>query len=314
MPYVDITPAEPGVGFVMPMMDVSKITRKWLDVDYTPDNPHPARKLDVFLPETGDGPFPTLVCIHGGGFTGGNKRDMQTGAYMEAIPYGFAVASVEQRLCNVLPEGGHNTEGCFPNPVFDYKAAIRYLRQNAAEYKLDPDRFALCGGSAGGYHVVMAAASADNEVLYDNSLGFKEVSGKAQAVVSWYPVGDLVTQSEHSEQHSTIEMPDGTKFTFGNIANVYLGVNVCENTNLAYFAAPESWITKEMPPTLIQAGAADMIVPIACARGIAAKIREVCGEMRVVYEEFPDYMHGDARLSDETNMARVVKWLQSVML
>ena len=314
MPYVDLITPESVEGFAMPLMDVSKITRKWLDVDYTPDNPHPARLLDVYLPETGDGPFPTLICIHGGAFWGGEKRDFQTGAYMEAIPHGFAVASVEQRLCKALPSGGYDHEGRFPNPVFDYKAAIRFLRKNAAEYNLDPDKFALCGGSAGGYHVIIAAASAANDVLYDSALGYADVSGEVQAVVSWFPVGDLVTQSEFTAQHPFMEAPDGTKMPMENFADIFLGVNARENRNLAYFSAPESWITKDMPPTLIQAGAADVIVPIACARGMAERIAEVCGPGRVEYDEFPDYAHGDPRFSDDANITRMIDWLKRTLM
>ena len=313
MPYVDIIPPEPGAVFAMPMMDVSKITRKWLDIDYTPDKPHPSRKLDVFLPETGDGPFPTLICIHGGAFSGGDKRDMQTAAYMEAIPRGFAVASVEQRLCKMLPGGGYDIEGRFPNPVFDYKAAIRYLRENAELYKLDADRFALCGGSAGGYHVIIAAASAANDALYDNSLGFADVSGEVRAVVSWFPVGDIVTQSEFAEKNPFFELPDGTRMPMANFADIFLGVNARENPNLAYFASPEAWITKDMPPTLIQSGADDQVVPIECSRGLVRKINEVCGPGRVEYDEFPGYTHGDPRFSEDSNITKMLNWLEKMV-
>ena len=199
MPYVGLLPPDPEEVFPMPKMDVSTITRKWLDVDYTPAKPHPCRKLDIYLPETGEGPFPALICIHGGAFWGGDKRDFQTAAYMEAIPHGFAVISVEQRLCKALPDGGYDRDGVFPNPVFDFKAAIRYLRANASMYLLNADKFALCGGSAGGYHAIIAAASASNDVLYDASLGYGDVSGRVQAVVSWFGVGDLVLQSEFTE-------------------------------------------------------------------------------------------------------------------
>jgi hypothetical protein len=47
----------PALLMEMPMMDTSTITRKWLDVGYTPAAPHSARKLDIYLPEEGDGPL-----------------------------------------------------------------------------------------------------------------------------------------------------------------------------------------------------------------------------------------------------------------
>jgi acetyl esterase/lipase len=295
-------------------MDVSGISRKWLDVDYTPNKPHPSRKLDVYLPETGDGPFPALICIHGGAFWGGAKNDFQAAPYMEALDEGFAVISAEQRLCNQLPDGSYNPEGVFPNPIFDFKAAIRFLRANAAKYKLDPDRFATTGGSAGGYHAVMAAATADVDAMYDASLGWADVSGKVQAVFDWFGVGDLVVQSEFTEHTPGMKLPDGTEFKMANYADVFLGVNARENTNLAYFASPETWITKGLPPVLIQHGIADEVVPIECSRRIAAKIEEICGKDCVVLEQFEGFTHGDAGFNTPENIKRVINWLKEKLL
>ncbi|MCL2226968.1 MAG: alpha/beta hydrolase [Oscillospiraceae bacterium] len=313
MPYIEFNMPEPSAGFALPTMNVSKITRKWLDVDYTPQKPHPSRKLDIYLPETGDGPFPTLICMHGGAFWAGEKHDFQCAAYMEAIPHGFAVVCVEQRLCKMLPEGGYDSAGLFPNPVFDFKASIRFLRKNAGLYKLDPNKFALCGGSAGGYHVTIAAASAGNDALYDNSLGFEDVSGEVQAVVNWFGVGDLVIQSEFSAKTPYMLLPDGTKLAQDNFADVFLGVNARENQNLAYFASPSTWITGTMPPTLIQSGAADEVVPVECSREIAAKIKDVCGSDRITYDEFPDYTHGDPRFSEDSNINRMIDWIKKAL-
>jgi acetyl esterase/lipase len=313
MPYVKLKMPENAAGFVMPILDVDHITRKWLDVDYTPDKPHPMRKLDIYLPEEGDGPFPTIIAIHGGAFWGGAKNDLQVAAYMEAIPYGFAVASVEQRLCSMLPGGGYSREGIFPNPVFDFKAAIRFLRANAASYKLDPERFIVAGGSAGGYHAVMAAASADCEALYDPSLGFADVSGEVSAVIDWFGVGDLVVQSEFTAKSPALKLPDGSEFKMDNYADIFLGVSATANPNLAYFASPETWITSKMPPTLIQCGAADEVVPVECSRRIAAKIKAVCGKDRVTYEEFEGYTHGDMRFNSEDNIRHMIEWLQKTL-
>jgi len=313
MPYVKLKMPENPTGFAMPILDVAHITRKWLDVDYTPAKPHPMRKLDIYLPEEGEGPFPTIIAIHGGAFWGGAKNDMQVAAYMEAIPYGFAVVSVEQRLCNQLPGGGYNREGIFPNPVFDFKAAVRFLRANAAKFKLDPARFAAAGGSAGGYHAVMAAASADNAVLYDTSLGYADVSGEVAAVVDWFGVGDLILQSEFTAKAPGMKLPDGSEFKMDNFADIFLGVSAPKNPNLAYFAAPETWITPKMPPTFIQCGAADEIVPVECSRSIAARIEAVCGRDRVTYEEFEGYAHGDMRFNEEANIRHMIEWLQKTL-
>ena len=298
----------PPDGF-LPLIDSSEITRKWLDVDYTPQNPHPARKLDIFLPETGDGPFPTLVCIHGGAFSAGTKDDFQVAAYFEGLERGFAVVSVEQRLCNLLPDGSYNREGLFPNPLFDFKAAIRFLKANAAQYKLDTGRFAAVGGSAGGYHAVMASATQDAPIMYDNSLGWADVDGSVRAVVDWFGVGDVVVQSEFAEANPIMTLPDGTTKPMPNFMDIFLGVNCREHPELVYFATPDSWVTKNMPPVLLQHGAADMVVPAECSRRLAKRIEEVCGKERVEYDEFEDYTHGDMRFHEPENIERMFVWL-----
>ncbi|MCL2877804.1 MAG: alpha/beta hydrolase [Acidobacteria bacterium] len=294
----------------MPMMDTSAITRKWLDVGYTPAAPHPARKLDIYLPEEGDGPFRTLICIHGGAFTGGSKDDFQVSGFVDGVAYGFAVVSVEQRLCSPLPDGGYSSEGLFPNPLHDFKAAIRFLRANAAQYKLDPGRFAAAGDSAGGWHAIMAVATAGVPAMYDESLGWAAVDGRVRAVVDWFGCGDLLIESEFNASFETMVLPNGLEVPRVIFEDVFLGVKCVDHPGLARLASPETWITGDMPPVLLQHGAADEIVTAECSRRIAGRIEQVCGRKRVDYDEFPGYIHGDERFYDDDNLARVFAWLK----
>ena len=305
-----IQPGEPGNPHRVPIVDPVGISRKRLDLSYTPDNPHPMRRLDLFLPEEGDGPFPLLIYMHGGGFVGGLKNDSHVESYMESLREGFAFVSVEQRLCSRLPDGGYDPEGLFPYPLFDLKAAIRFLRANAAQYQLDPERFALLGTSAGGYHVAMAAATQSVPAMYDDSLGFAGVSGCVQAVVDLFGVGDLVLQSAFSDdvvKNRPDSVPESLR---ANFADVFFGAACQTHLNLSYFANPETWVTPDMPPILIQAGAADAVVPIACSRCLAKRVEDVCGKDRVAFDEFADYGHGDPRFHDPANHERIFGWLK----
>jgi acetyl esterase/lipase len=299
----------------LPMMDVSAITRKRLDVDYTPDNPHPARTLDIYYPETGDGPFPTIISIHGGAFIAGEKGDRQVAGFVDGVGYGFAVASVEQRLCTPLPDGGYSEEGLFPNPLCDFKAAIRFLRANAREYMLDPNRFATAGDSAGGWHAIMAALTPDIPALYDSALGHNDVDGSVQAVVSWFGVGDLTMNVEFGEQHPVMKMP-GDILVEREIyfEDIFLGVPTTKHRNIARLAAPEQWVTKDAPPVLLQHGTDDDAVTIENARSIAGKIREVCGPDHATLDEFEGYLHGDERFYDDENLERVFAWLKETLI
>jgi len=291
-------------------MDTSAISRKWLDVDYTPSNPHHARKLDIYLPETGDGPFPTIICIHGGAFTVGAKDDEQVAGFVDGVAYGFAVVSVEQRLCTPLPDGSYSPEGRFPKPLHDFKAAIRFLRLNAGQYLLDPSRFAVAGDSAGGWHAIMAAATAQSPAMYDESLGYADVDGRVGACVDWFGCGDILTEAIFNANGSpTIIRPNGLEMPRMVFEDVFLGIKCEEHPELARLASPEAWITGEMPPVLLQHGAADDMVTVECSRRLVKRITEVCGPGRVDFDEFADYAHGDPRFYKRKNLERVFEWL-----
>ena len=77
--------------FEPPMADISWVKRKFLDIPYGESK---AQAIDIYLPDEGEGPFPLVLHIHGGGFAFGDKRDDHMNAYLTGIKEGFAVASV----------------------------------------------------------------------------------------------------------------------------------------------------------------------------------------------------------------------------
>ena len=146
IPWKLIKPEDPSGS---DMVDVSGVKRKWLDVAYAAQSP--SQVLDIYLPEEGEGPFPTYIFIHGGAFIAGDKQDLQFLLAADGINRGYAVVSVEYRK---------GFESKAPNGLYDVKAAIRFLKAHAGEYRLDPERFAIGGDSAGAYYAVFAAATA----------------------------------------------------------------------------------------------------------------------------------------------------------
>ena len=170
----DVKPGE----FALPVMDVSGIKRKYLDLPYVPGG-SADQSLDIYLPDEGNGPFPVIVFIHGGAFWGGDKRDFQCLYLMDGIRRGYAVVNVNHRLSQVAK---------FPHSVFDVKAAVRWLRGNAEKYCLDKTRFAIGGDSAGSYYAAMLGASAGIPALEDLSMGYPEESSAVQAVIGLFGV------------------------------------------------------------------------------------------------------------------------------
>src|SRR5512136_1476982 len=170
-----IYPTHYAIQFTPPPADTSHIKRKFLDVSYAPLSP--TQKLDIYLPDEDEGPFPVIMAFHGGAFMGCDKADMQVMPMLEGLKRGYAVVAINYRLSG---------EAKFPALVHDAKAAIRWIRANAAHYHLDPKRIAAWGGSAGGYLASMLGTSAGVPELEDLRMGNPDHPSHVQAVVSWY--------------------------------------------------------------------------------------------------------------------------------
>lgn len=152
-----------------------------------------AQKLDLFLPRSGTKPFPVVVRIHGGAFQSGSARTATQGPAAERIiAAGYALAAVSYRLTPEAP---------FPAGARDVKAAVRFLRANAARWDLDPTRFAAWGESSGGWLAVMLGVTGDQPSVFDDpSLGNANASSAVQAVVDWYgPTDFLDLDAQHAE-------------------------------------------------------------------------------------------------------------------
>lgn len=289
-------PGENASPMAMPTIVVEG-ARKFKDIRYSDVSPR--NTLDIYLPETGTGPFPTIIFMHGGAFAGGDKDDMQIQIVIEALNHGYAIASVEQRL---IADGG-----LFPYPIFDFKAAIRFLRANAEAYMLDETRFATAGTSAGGYHAVMAAATQDIPAFEDLSMGSAGASSRVQAAIGFFGVYDLIMQSEFS--HAQGPFPGATEVW--DFATAFLGTDPRERPGLAYLADPTNFITEAMVPTLIQAGSADEVVPTPASIALAEKIEAVCGADRVRLDILEGAAHGDERFNEPENLEKILAFLKA---
>ena len=152
--------------------DTSSIKTQSLDVAYA--DASESQKLDIYLPNSGSGPFPVIVAIHGGAFLMGDKADGQLTPMLAGLDRGYAVVSINYRLSN---------EAKFPAQINDVKAAIRFVRANAGTYGLDPNKIAAWGGSSGGYLAAMLGTSGGVADLEDTSQGSPDQSSAVRQ--SW---------------------------------------------------------------------------------------------------------------------------------
>jgi pectinesterase len=127
--------------------------------------------LDLFQPN-GAGPFPAVIIVHGGAWITGNHA-MENPFAIELARRGYIAATIEYRLSN---------EAKYPAQIHDLKAAIRWLRANAARLNIDPNRIAAVGASAGG-HLVALLGATNGISRFEGDGGNAKFSSAVQSVV-----------------------------------------------------------------------------------------------------------------------------------
>jgi acetyl esterase/lipase len=262
-----------------------------------------AQTLDIWLPEAATAPMPLVVYVHGGAFKVGDSA-MAGSKVQPLLDAGFAVASVNYRLSG---------EALFPAAIQDVKAAIRYLRANAATYGYDPDRIAAWGESAGGNLVaLLGTTSGQDTPLDDPALGNADVSSDVQAVVDWFGPTDfglMDTQAAEAgnkctspEQHDPASSPE----------SAYIGAEVQTALDVVAQANPITYVSTatSLPPFSIAHGDADCNVPYQQSEILAEAL--TAGGHTVELTILTGASHADARFDSEL-MAPTIDWLTSVL-
>jgi len=191
-------------------------------------------KLDLFVTRTPDKPQPTLIFIHGGGWTGGNKE----GRDLAILPYldmGMNVVNVEYRLARIAQA---------PAAVEDCRCALRWVIQNAKQYGIDVNRIVVAGDSAGGHlalttAMLPASAGLDRQCPGPDNL-------KVAAVVNWYGISDVN------------ELLDGANMK--PYAVTWLG-SATDREQIAKRVSPLTYVRAGLPPVFTIHGDADPTVP-----------------------------------------------------
>src|SRR5688572_24058598 len=209
------------------------------DISYVTGG-HPQQKLDLYVPKSSAN-VPLIIFVHGGGFSGGDKGSQDPSRFLSE---GYAFASINYRLSG---------DAIFPAQIEDCKAAVRWLRANAATYNLDPAYFGAWGTSAGG-HLVAMLGTTGQTTFFDvgENLG---VLSRVQAVADWFGPTDFLQMDAH-------RMPDGMGHDApGSPESRLIGGPIQQNRDKVVRANPITYITPMAPPFLIAHGDGDRLVP-----------------------------------------------------
>jgi acetyl esterase/lipase len=189
-----------------------------------------ALELDVYRARESSEPRPLVLYVHGGGWRVSSRqrapretRQWTPSFFERVVDAGFVVAANDYRFSG---------EALFPAAVEDTGDALRWLREHAADYGIDPARVVLWGQSAGGLLAAMVGLDPDSRPL--------------RGVVCWYPLTDL----------ASLDHDDAASF-----AALFLGGSIGGRLDLARMASPTSHAHKDAPPFLLQHGTNDTMAP-----------------------------------------------------
>jgi acetyl esterase/lipase len=257
----------------------------------TPAGFRPLR-LDVYR-QVAKRPRPLVVYIHGGGWQSGHTR--HSGAFANwpevlasLARRGYVVASIEYRL---------SSEAMFPAAIHDVKNSIKWLRQNADQFSIDPRTTIVWGGSAGGQLAALAATSCGVESLApavaDKAAPVAAQSDCVQGLVAWYGIFDFNATGEAAAS------PGGK----------YLGCSSIDCDGNKTLASPISHVDAKDPPALLIHGEIDRVVPVSQSRAFDAALRAkgVASELLVIPAVDHSFIGGSAEATRKASLQALSK-------
>ncbi len=227
-------------------------------------------KADIFLPPLEEKNRPAVLFIHGGGWIEGDRSQLR-GYGILLARLGFVCMCNSYRLSN---------ESIWPAQIQDVNCAIRYLRANATDLGLDPDRIGVSGNSAGGHLSLMAAAT-NYDQIFEGEGGSNEVSSEIKAVCAIYPP----TTIRQLEMLNPLE-------------NAFLMLMGKEAKKEDYDkASPLNYVTEDYPPCMLIHGSTDSVVRLKDSTKFYEKLIEfnrpaslhIFSEEEHAFDGEPDY-------------------------
>lgn len=217
-------------------------------IEYSnPDDTH--LQLNLAQPKAGQGPYPTVLCIHGGGFRAG-QRESYDGLCVKLAERGYVAATITYRLA---------PQHRFPAAVCDTKAAVRWLRANAANYHINAQRIGVVGGSAGGHLAQFLGVTADVPE-FEGTGGHPDQSSRVQCVVNYYGPSDFTKSYGKSvDAHEVLPL--------------WFGGNLETMRRAHILGSPLYWVTPHAAPTLCIHGTEDQYVAHEQSEWLVERLR-----------------------------------------
>ena len=278
--------------------DISAIRRRFPNRPYGEDS---RQAVDIYLPDEGQGPFPVVFYLHGGGWTGGARYDAQMAPFIKAINHGYAFVSIGYRLVPHVR---------YPDNLLDVRRALRWISDNAETYMLDTSRCALCGASAGGQLALMTAFTAGNPLFDDAPLS---PACTIRAVVDQFAPTDFLKRPQHFDE-SGYPRADDPESDAPDSADTLLGIRLKDAPHLARFINPIDNVHPNVPPVFIMHGQYDPIIPYQQSVELFEKICKVAGAVRAELWISDEFLHADPGYAGVEGERRIFNFLDKHVL
>jgi pectinesterase len=192
--------------------------------------------LDLYLPASAQRkPVSGIVFVHGGAWRVGTRENFAPMAIRMA-ERGYAAATISYRLAGEAP---------YPAAVQDVKAAVRWMRAHAADYRIDPTHIAVAGGSAGG-QIASLAGVTDATPRFDPQAAHSEVSSAVQAIVNIDGLSDFRAEVERLRKDAASRQRMSEDAWFGG----WFQGSEAEKSAAWREASPLSYVGPATPPIL----------------------------------------------------------------
>lgn len=233
--------------------------RRWLNLPYVPEG-GVNQKLDVYAPAVGEGPFPTILAIHGGGFRARDK-----GLYRQLAGYftklGYALVSTNYRL---------TPHASYPAQVEDVFCALAWVHANQTTYGLDPERIIVMGDSAGGYLAAMLGTVDTPGDYLGNCPHTLPAADWIQAAVVFYGFYDFASIDGYPAKDIKAGLEPYWGAEYGEIPPETLAE-----------MSPLSWVDGSEPPFLLIHGVSDTSVPSWMSENFATALEKAGVEVEL---------------------------------
>jgi acetyl esterase/lipase len=185
-----------------------------------------------------------------------------------------------------------------PEIIQDMHRAVRFIRANATQYGVNPDKLGVTGGSAGG-HLSLILGTQGAKGKPDAKDPIDRESSAVQAVACFFPPTDFLNYGAPGIDGVGVGILKGFKAAFGPRSDTEE-----RRRELGKEISPIYFVTSNTPPTLIIHGDADKLVPIQQAETFVARAREAGVKAKLVAKEGQGHGWKDV----EPDMAAMADW------